>query len=156
MNAAAREVIARLRLEPLPGEGGYFRQTSCTETASSILFLLTAQEFSALHRIAQDEMWHFYAGDRIEHVQIDPASGAIRRERLGPDVLAGDVPQVFVAAGVWQGARLAGAGEGGTGYALVGCTVSPPWEKSGFELGDRSQLQHEFPPHAEWVRALTR
>ena len=156
MNAAAREVMARLQLAPLPGEGGFFRQTSRTATASSILFLLTPEEFSALHRLAQDELWHFHAGDAVEHVQLDAVSGGCRVTRLGPDVHGGDAPQVFVPARVWQGARIAEGGTARQGYALVGCTVSPPWDEHGFELGARAGLLRDFPGHERWIEALTR
>lgn len=153
MNAAAREVIAALRLEPLPQEGGFFRATWRNATASAILFLITPEEFSALHRLAQDEVWHFHAGDSVEHVQLDSRSGAVRALRLGPDVKRGEAPQVVVPAGVWQGARLCA---GPHGFALLGCTVSPPWEARGFELAERDALQAAFVDHHEIIRALTR
>jgi predicted cupin superfamily sugar epimerase len=141
LNAAAREVIAALRLEPLPHEGGYFRATWRNATSSAILFL------------AQDEVWHFHAGDRVEHVQFGPPGGAMIRHRLGPAVTHGDLPQLVVPAGRWQGARLA---EVRLGYALLGCTVSPPWDEKGFALAARTALTAEFPAHAEIIRALTR
>lgn len=153
MNAAAREVIAALRLEPLPHEGGYFRATWRNATSSAILFLLTPEDFSALHCLAQDEVWHFHAGDRVEHVQFGPPGGAMIRHRLGPAVTHGDLPQLVVPAGRWQGARLA---EVRLGYALLGCTVSPPWDEKGFALAARTALTAEFPAHAEIIRALTR
>lgn len=153
MNAAAREVITALRLEPLPHEGGFFRATWRNATSSAILFLLTPEDFSALHRIAQDEVWHFHAGDPVEHVQFDAAAGGVRRHRLGPDVTRGDVPQLVVPAGCWQGARLAA---GHQGFTLLGCTVSPPWEERGFALAERAALTAEFPAHAAMIHALTR
>lgn len=177
MNAIAREIIAALRLEPLPDEGGFFRQTSRTATASAILYVLTTDDFSALHRIAQDELWHFHAGDPIDHMQLDRCDGSMRITRLGADVLGGDVPQVFVPAGAWQGARIA-VGRASArsrhasaeeeqaeaapysrpahGFALLGCTVSPPWDEAGFEPGSRDELLRNFPAHAAWIQALTR
>ena len=171
----ADRLIAALGLEPLPGEGGFFRQTWRSDTASAIFFLLTDDDFSALHRLDQDEIWHFYAGASVEHVQVDPRDGTRRVVRMGPDVLAGERPQVHVPAGVWQGARLAAErvptrasdsqGEtervanslsGRPGFALLGCTVSPPWSERGFTLGVRDELVRVFPEHATWVAALTR
>jgi hypothetical protein len=38
----------------------------------------------------------------------------------------------------------------------VGCTVTPPWDESGFELGERAALAAEFPAARAWVDALTR
>lgn len=153
MNARARQIIARLGLEPLPHEGGFFRVTHRTATMSGILFLLTPEEFSALHRLAQDEAWHFHAGDPVEHVQLDPRTGRRRTTRLGADVARGAAPEVFVPAGVWQGARLATPR---AGYALLGCTVSPPWDPAGFALADPRVLTAAWPRHRGIIRQLTR
>lgn len=162
MNAAAAEIIAALKLAPLPGEGGFFRATWRTTTGSSIYFLITADDFSALHRISHDELWHFYGGDPVDHVQIDPDNGHCTVARMGPAVLAGDQPQVIVPAGRWQGARLAPAPAGenparfGHGYTLFGCTVSPPWDERGCEIAVRAELIRQFPAQAGWITALTR
>lgn len=157
MNRAARELVDALGLAPLPAEGGYFRSTWRSESASAIYFLLTAEEFSALHRIGQDEIWHFYAGDPVAHVQLDPATGGVSLARLGPDVPGGDQPQVVVPAGVWQGAHLVAGSESlKHGFALLGCTVSPPWDERSFALGDRDELTRAFPTQAALIRALTR
>lgn len=153
MNSAARAVIAALRLEPLPQEGGFFRATWRNATSSAILFLITPEEFSALHRLAQDEVWHFHAGDPVEHVQLDAANGEVTTTRLGPEVTRGDQPQLVVPAGRWQGARLAEARQG---FALLGCTVSPPWQEDGFELARREVLTARWPAHAALIRAFTR
>jgi uncharacterized protein len=151
----AQALIAALQLEPLPGEGGFFRQTWRNETASAILFLLTTENFSALHRLAQDEMWHFYTGDRVEHVQLAP-DGAAHRTRMGSDVLGGDVSQVIVPPGMWQAARLDPSAATHQGFALLGCTVSPPWDERGCTIGARAELVREYPAHAQLILGLTR
>lgn len=157
MNDEARRIIAELKLEPLAQEGGYFRQTWRSAEGSAILFLLTEAGFSALHRMAQDELWHFHAGDPVEHVQLGLAGQtAASVARLGSAVLAGERPQVAVRRGTWQGARLAAGGGAGRGWALVGCTVTPAWDERGFELGRREELLRAFPGAESWVRALTR
>lgn len=153
MNPAARAIVDQLRLEPLPQEGGFYRVTWRNATASAILFLITPEEFSALHRLAQDEVWHFHAGDPVEQIQLDPRAHTVESTRLGPTVGQGDRPQVVVPAGVWQGARLA---EARLGFALLGCTVSPPWTEEGFELAERAALQAAFPSHPAIIHALTR
>lgn len=170
MNVEAEEIIARLGLTPLPQEGGFFRQTWVSEprlargraTGSAIYFLLTPEGFSALHQLQADELWHFYAGDLVEHVQLDPRDGSARVTVLGPDVLAGHWPQVAVPGGVWQGARLALVCAGGParaplkGWALLGCTLAPAWNERNFMLGQRPELIRAFPAQAELVAALTR
>lgn len=154
MNAAARRLVADLQLAPLPGEGGFFRATWRNASASAILFLLTPDDFSAFHRLEQDEVWHFHAGDAVEHARLDARLGTVGITRLGADLSAGDSPQVVAPAGVWQGARLAPGGR--LGYAVLGCTVAPPWDERGFQLADRAALLAAFPGHAGLVQALTR
>jgi predicted cupin superfamily sugar epimerase len=175
MNAEAQELIARLRLKPLPHEGGFFRQTwvsaerlaSGRAAGSAILFLLTADNFSALHRLETDELWHFCAGDAVEHVQFDPREPSVRRIRLGPDVPV-DSAQLIVPGKVWQGARLAEtAATAATpapvaratvrrGWALMSCTLTPAWEEREFTLGRREELTRAFPDQAALIAALTR
>ena len=153
VNADARALIDTLGLAPLPEEGGFFRVTWRGAHGSAILFLITPTDFSALHRIAEDELWQFRAGDPVDHVRIDPDTGALSTTRLGADVARGETPQVAVPARHWQGARLAAAAHG---YALLGCTVTPPWTPAGFTLGARDALCSAFPPHAAAIVRFTR
>ena len=153
VHAEAREVIAALKLAPLPGEGGFVRQTWRGENGSAAYYLMTATDFSALHRLRADEVWHFYAGDAVEHVTLHPPAGQINVTRLGANVGAGERPQLAVPGGVWQGARIAAVS---AGWSLVGCTLTPAWNENDFELGARPTLLREFPAAAEWIRALTR
>lgn len=167
MNAAAEKIIAELRLAPLPLEGGFFRQTWTSPqtlaggraTGSAILFLVAPGEFSALHRLATDEIWNFHAGDIVEHLQLDPRDGSALTTRLGPDLASGHQPQLIVPGGIWQGARLApGAGgqAGSAGWALLGCVMAPAWEQTEFALGRREELQRIFPAHADLIAAFSR
>ena len=163
MNPAAEKIIAQLGLAPLPQEGGFFRQTWISATrlpngraaGSAIWFLLTEDDFSAFHRLAAEEVWHFHAGDPVEHVQLDPASRTARVNVLGVGLAARQRPQLVVPGGRWQGARLL-AGAHSQGWALLGCTVTPAWADEEFELGSRPALLGEFPRETGWVEALTR
>ena len=156
MLTTAGALIQTLRLEPLPGEGGFFRQTWRSETASAIFFLLTRDHFSALHRLDRDEVWHFYAGHPVEHLQLNPHDRTTTVTRIGPDVLAGEQPQLVVPANVWQGARLAPQAAAADDFALLGCMVSPPWDERGFTLAERDALTRSFPGRVDLIRMLTR
>jgi len=160
----AAEMIERLGLEPLPGEGGYFRryfehpatlpENEGRRLSSAIYFLITKAQFSALHRLREAvEVFHFLDGDAAQMLQIDPDSGEATVLHLGTDRLGGQSVAV-VPAGHWQGLRLA---EGGTlGWALFSVTVSPEYLQSDFELAERESLRALCPEQAEEIRRLTR
>lgn len=162
MNAEARKIIDHLGLAPLPQEGGWFRQTwQSTEllaggraTGSAIYFLVTPADFSALHRLRTDEIWLHHAGDALEHVMLRPAAATATISRLGGDILRGEVPQLVVPGGVWQGARL--MADAPRGWALLSCTMAPAWDEREFELGQRAALEREFPSATTQIHALTR
>src|SRR5882757_5219423 len=52
--------------------------------ATSIYFLLAEGQFSAFHRIASDECWHFYFGDALLIYEIGH-NGLMVTHRLGND-----------------------------------------------------------------------
>lgn len=192
--------IRKLGLEPHP-EGGYFRQTykselkiaaegqkshPCAENAgrvgqlygdapraasTAIYFLLEKGNFSVLHRLRSDEMWHFYAGSPLV-VHVISVEGECSSILLGDDPERGEVFQAVVKAGCWFGAEVArdsdvsqkqrdpstGSGQamGHPFYALVGCTVAPGFEFEDFELAKREELAAKYPQHREMIRRLTR
>lgn len=146
---SATDVVDVLGLVPLPDEGGRWAQTWLDSNGSGIYFLMTPDEFSAMHRLASPELWHFYGGAPAELTLLAPDSSADTR-RLGMDLNAGDRPCVAVEPGMWMGAETTGA------WTLVGTTMAPPYEDAGFELGDRHELTAEFPDAAERIARLTR
>jgi hypothetical protein len=159
---SVEQIIERLALLPHP-EGGFFRETyraaalvptdrGPRAASTTIYFLVTPGNFSALHRIQSDEGWHFYAGDALEITEIS-AGETPRVTRLGPDLAAGEAPQHVVPAGVWFGSRVAA---GPHGYALVGCTVAPGFDMADFELGRRADLLAAFPTARDMILGLTR
>lgn len=125
------EIVAALDLAPHP-EGGWYRETwreqgSVGERAlGTAIYFLIDQRQSRWHRVDAAEMWHFYTGDRLELEIIENA--ARRVALLGTALGEGERPQVLVPKGAWQRARSLGS------YTLVGCTVVPAFEFSGFEV----------------------
>ena len=125
-------IIARLGLEPHP-EGGWYRQTWVADgpgrpTGTCIYFLLKAGERSRWHRVDAVEIWHFYAGAPLILSMAESDAGPKADHVLGPDLVAGQFPQLIVPEHHWQAARTTGA------FTLVGCTVSPGFQFEGFEL----------------------
>jgi len=163
----AAEIIERLHLEPHPKEGGFYRETyRCDEPiaamalperygagrahSTAIYYLLTPETFSALHRLRSDEVFHFYLGDPVEMLHLQP-DGSAERVLLGSDLLAGMRPQVVVPRDVWQGARLLPGGR----FALLGCTVAPGFDYADYEGGMRAELRAAYPEVADLIAALT-
>src|ERR1041384_1819064 len=164
----ADEIRRVLKLQPHPAEGGYFVETyrsghlftpeslpdgySGPRSASTaIYYLLTPDNFSAMHRLRGDEIFHFYLGDPVELLQIN-ANGIGEVFVLGQDIVADMKLQHMVPGGAWQGSRLRAGGK----YALLGTTVVPGFDYQDFEIGERDELLTEFPQFAELIKALTR
>lgn len=130
----ADDIIAQLDLRPHP-EGGYYRQTWMAEnagraTGTCIYFLLKDRGQSHWHRVDAAEIWHFHAGAPLILSRAADAAGPATDTLLGPDLAAGQEPQLIVPENHWQAARTTGA------YTLVSCTVSPGFLFETFELAD--------------------
>lgn len=128
----ADEIIAKLNLAPHP-EGGYYRQTWVADNAgrpdgTCIYFLLKDGEASHWHHVDAVEIWHYYAGAPLVLSMADADAGPAVDHLLGPDLAADQAPQIIVPTGHWQAARTTGD------WTLVGCTVSPGFQFSGFTL----------------------
>lgn len=162
----AEKIIQLLDLQPLPGEGGYYRETcksaenlgagalpagytSSRALSTCIYYLLTPDSFSALHTLPTEEIWHFYLGDPIEQLQLFPdGQGTI--VQIGSDMAAGQTPQVIVPRGIWQGSRLQRGGK----FALVGTTMSPGFEFADYIPGNREDLLAKYPDFGHLINQL--
>jgi predicted cupin superfamily sugar epimerase len=126
----AGAVVELLGLEPHP-EGGYYRQTFADASSTAIYYLIDGPAgWSAWHRVLdRTEVWHAYAGAALELQTSVGLSGSPDKSiHLGRDLDAGERPQAIVPAGMWQRARSTGR------WSLAGCTVSPPFTFSSFEI----------------------
>jgi predicted cupin superfamily sugar epimerase len=149
-------------------EGGAFRETyrsalniqkdnltpqhgGSRAASTSIYFLLEDGEFSAFHRIASDELWHFYDGDTLAIYEIN-TRGELIKHLLGRDIEKGESLQVLIPAGSWFGSKVENKGS----FALCGCTVSPGFDFADFELVDGGKLREQYPQHADIIGQLTR
>ena len=159
--------IDHLNLEPHP-EGGFFCQTyraplviersalpptfgGPRSASTAIYFLLAGEDFSALHRLAADEVWHFSAGSALLIHSID-LHGNHSVLKLGQNAEADEQFQCVVPAGHWFGSCL----ESADMYALVGCTVSPGFDFAEFEIAQRADLLAQYPQHRDVILKLTR
>lgn len=182
MRPTAAEMAAALGLQPHP-EGGFFLETYRSAeavvtahgeraAATGILFLVTADSHSRLHRLTSDELWVFQGGLPLELVTLAPDGDVVRRVLgvledaaavEGPVIAEhapaapGFSPQALAPAGSWQGARLAGGPHlpASRAWTLVTCIVTPGFDYADFELADREALLAAYPAHGELVRAFT-
>jgi hypothetical protein len=152
------DLIAHYGLEPIPREGGLFRQTWAGPVradgrpqGTAIVALLTPDDYSALHRLPTDEIWHFYLGDPLELLLLAP-DGTSGTAVLGPDVLDGQHPQLTVPAGTWMGARVVAGGA----WTFFGCTMAPGFTYEGYEHGDAAELTARYPSETARIVRLCR
>ncbi len=128
------DVIRALAMRRHP-EGGFYVETHRIPSpagerspGTAIYYALGAGDRSHWHRVDATEIWHYYAGDPLELSLAATDQDAPVAHILGPDLASDQRPQVIVPVRHWQAARSLGA------WTLVGCTVSPGFEFSGFEL----------------------
>lgn len=166
MNTRIRQLINTLNLKEHP-EGGFYKETYRSEGlipeselspefsgdrnyCTGIYFLLTSDNFSAFHRINQDEMWHYYEGSPLIVHMIDP-QGSYSFQKIGLDIENQQVPQFVVPKGVWFASEVLES----DAYSFVGCTVSPGFDFGDFELADKKLLSDEFPEYSQIIDRLT-
>lgn len=149
-------------------EGGYYKETYRSpiqipvdalssdydgnrSVCTAIYFLLTANNFSAFHKVNSDEFWHFYDGDPIDLHIISP-EGKYELVKIGRDYLNGEIPQYVVPGGYWFASEVAPEGS----YSLAGCTVAPGFEFADFDLPSKEKMLEMFPEHSNIIDRLTR
>lgn len=163
---SVESIVQELDLKPHP-EGGFFKETyrsggqikeDSLDTryqgkrnySTCIYFLLTSKNFSAFHRIKQDEIWHFYDGAPILLHTISETA-KYSKYTIGRDFSKGQFPQLIVPGGTWFAAEV----KDKKAYSLVGCTVSPGFSFEDFELKPRKELILRFPEHKKIITELT-
>jgi predicted cupin superfamily sugar epimerase len=143
-----QQIVDALGMGELEVEGGLFSQSWRDEACSAIYYLLVAPDFSALHRLSHLEIYHYHAGAPARFFLIE--DGQLRQPVLGPDLAAGQRPQLAVPAGVWQASRPLGP------WSLMGTVVVPPYTEDCVEFADAAQLGAAYPEHAARIKEFCR
>lgn len=160
----ADEVIQELGLSPLPGEGGFYAETYRSSESvppavlkpgyraernlsTAILYLLTPDTCSAMHRLIGDEIYHFYLGDPVDLLLLGP-DGSGQLVTLGHAFDKGMRVQQVVPGGVWQGSRLRDGGR----FALLGTTMAPGFSFDDWTLGGGAELAAQYPEYEAEIR----
>jgi predicted cupin superfamily sugar epimerase len=145
--ADPRLIASTLGMTELDTEGGLWSQSWRDASCSAIYYLLVAPDFSALHRLDRLEIYSYHAGAPVELFLL---ADDLSRPVLGPDVAAGERPQVVVPAGVWQASRPLGE------WSLMGTVVVPPYTDDCVEFATAARLTRTYPEHAAVIGSLCR
>lgn len=162
----AQDIINKFNLQPHP-EGGYFEETyrskgeipnealsqeykDSRNYSTAIYFLLTSDQFSAFHKIKQDEIWHFYKGSPIR-IHMISAQGVYSNVVVGRDLSVGQVPQYVIKGGVWFAAEVVEKDS----FSFVGCTVSPGFDFQDLDMPRREFLLGKYPELEEVILKFT-
>ena len=107
---------------------------------SALYFMLTPEEPVKLHRIRNDQLYHYYLGDPIE-VLMMLEDGSTEFHIVGPDLLKGHQVQLFIPGGTFHTARVIGKQR----WFLGASTEWPGVEPADVELGNADALVAKFP-----------
>jgi len=159
MDPTARLLVEHYAMTPLPVEATFFvstyRSAADTEAGGPVgtamlgLYCDDPPSRSLFHRLAFDEVWHFYRGDPIRLVLLHP-DGSSAEVTMGPDPVAGHIVQLVIPAGVWQAGELVAGGR----WALFGCTMAPGFTGTCFEGGRVGDLLAAYPEREADIRRL--
>jgi uncharacterized protein len=167
-NDFVEKIIKKFDMTPLEDEGGYFTETYRSEEkilrehlpsrykssrnfSTSILYLITPENFSSLHKVSSDEMFHFYMGDQVVMLNLfEDGKGQIIK--MGSNIFDGEQIQYLAPKNTWQGAKLVKGGK----FALLGTTVSPGFEFEDFIQAKpyKNEILNNYPGFASLINEL--
>ncbi|WP_157006121.1 cupin domain-containing protein [Agromyces laixinhei] len=116
---------------------------------TGLLFMVTPAAPVRLHRILNDQLYHYYRGDPLELLLLH-ADGSSERATMGPDLEHGQHVQLTIPGGTFHTARVIGDRE----WFLGGSTEWPGVIPSDVELGDVDALSARHPDVAEDIRSF--
>ncbi|MPM11896.1 hypothetical protein SDC9_58247 [bioreactor metagenome] len=139
MKREVEKLIQKLQLQPLQGEGGYFRRLytfsdNGAALGSTIYYLMTGQSFSSIHFLPTAEVWYFLEGCEARQLVLQPDGS--HTERILGRASDGYDPVITVEGGCWQGTKPVQE----DGWTLCATTMVPPYDGQSYRQGDRSLL----------------
>jgi len=111
--------------------------------------MVTPQAPVRLHRIRNDQLYHYYLGDPLE-VFLLQADGTAARVIVGPDLRGGQQLQLLIPGNTFHTARLLG----GRRWFLGASTQWPGVVPSDVEIGNLETLAARYPSAAADLRAI--
>ena len=112
---------------------------------SALYFLVTPQAPVKLHRIKNDQLYHYYLGDPLEVLLLRNGG---ERVIVGPDIRARQLVQLFIPGNTFHTARVIGSRR----WFLGASTEWPGVIPADVELGDASELAAQYPAVAQDIR----
>lgn len=139
MKKEVKDLIKTLHLQPLDGEGGYYRRVYTftidgKESGSTIYYLMTGQSFSSLHFLPAAEVWYFLEGCDARQLVLYP-DGSHSVTILG-EASKGFPSVVTVEGGCWQGTKPLAE----DGWTLCATTMVPPYDGRAYKQGTKALL----------------
>jgi len=118
-------------------------------TGSALYFMLTPEEPVKLHRIRNDQLYHYYMGDPIEVLML-LADGTSELHVVGPDLHKGQKLQLFIPGNTFHTAHVIGERR----WFLGGSTEWPGVEPADVELGNAEALAAQYPKVAAEIKSF--
>jgi len=116
---------------------------------SALYFMVTPTAPVRLHRIRNDQLYHYYLGDPLE-VLLLHGSGTTERFVVRPDLRGGERVQLLIPGNTFHTARLTGRRR----WFLGASTEWPGVVPSDVEIGEVEVLAGKYPGVAADVRAI--
>jgi predicted cupin superfamily sugar epimerase len=120
---------------------------------SALYFMVTPDAPVRLHRIRNDQLYHYYLGDPIEVLMLH-VDGTSERVVVGPDLRGGQRVQLLIPGNTFHTARL--IPESFRGWFLGASTEWPGVEPADVEIGDVEALAAKYPSAADDLCAFQR
>jgi hypothetical protein len=114
---------------------------------SALYFLVTPEAPVKLHRIQNDQLYHYYLGDPLEVLLL---KGRGERVIVGPDLRAGHGLQLLIPGGTFHTARVIGARQ----WFLGASTEWPGVIPADVEMGDVPRLATQYPDVAAEIASF--
>jgi predicted cupin superfamily sugar epimerase len=165
MEKEVRQIIENFNMKPHP-EGGYYTENYRSKIfvaeknlpesfpgrrsiSTSIMYLLPQGTFSSFHRLIQDEIWYYHAGEGPE-IHCIFSDHSYKKIKMGTGIVKEEYPQVIIPAGTFFAASAP------ANFAFCGCVVTPGFDFADLDMPGASQLIKMFPEHEKLIRKYSR